>query len=176
MPGTSENMHTGMYDLQHPINQSQPGNGSQPPSNHPILHLTSTFQRPFRRTTWMGPPRCGPKDASMTGFLVHHWACMHSNQSPSKLDSDRSNPLVENFPMGAFSLGIQYDTGFQLSLISQSTHWTLPTSMYFRGTSSKAKVMNYAVEGKIILINILLLIFLLLQCVQHARILDRTKF
>ena len=59
---------------------------------------------------------------------------MHSNQTPtitvSKVGTDKSIPLVENIPVGNFSLGIQYDTGCQLSLISQSALQTLPTSMY----------------------------------------------
>ena len=89
------------------------------------------------------------------GIPVHRCACMHSNQAPtvsiSKVGSDRSIPLVENIPLGSSSLGIQYDTGCQLSLISQSALQALPTSMYSRGTSSRVRVMTYAGEGKIIL-------------------------
>ena len=80
---------------------------------------------------------------------------MHSNQTPtvpvSKVGSNRSIPLVENIPLGAFFLGIQYDTGCQLSLISRSALQALPTSMYSQGTSSRVRVMTYAGEGKIIL-------------------------
>ena len=47
---------------------------------------------------------------------------MHSNHTPtvsvSKVGSNKSIPLVENIPVGAVSLGIQYYTGCQLSLIS----------------------------------------------------------
>ena len=80
---------------------------------------------------------------------------MHSNQTPtvsvSKVGSDRSIPLVENIPLGAFSLGIQYNTGCQLSLIFQSALQALPNSMYYHGTSSRVRLMSYAGEGKILL-------------------------
>ena len=80
---------------------------------------------------------------------------MHNNQAPtfsvSKVGSDKSIPLVENVPLGSFSLGIQYDTGCQLSLISQSALQAIPKSMYSRGTSSRVRVITYAGEGKIIL-------------------------
>ena len=80
---------------------------------------------------------------------------MYSNQTPtvsvSKVGSNRSIPLVENIPLGAFSLGIQYDTGCQLSLISQSALQVLSASMYSQGTSSRVRVMTYAGEGKVIL-------------------------
>ena len=89
------------------------------------------------------------------GIHIHRWACMHSNQAPtvsiSKVGSNRSIPLVENIPLGSSSLGIQYNTGCQLSLISQSALQALPTSMYSQGTSSRVRVMTYAGEGKIIL-------------------------
>ena len=89
------------------------------------------------------------------GIPVHIRACMHSNQTPtftvSKVGNDKSIPLVENIPLGNISLGIQYDIGCQLRLISQSALQSLPTSMYSRGTSSRVRVMSYAGEGKIIL-------------------------
>ena len=69
----------------------------------------------------------------------------------SKVGSNKSIPLVENIPVGAVSLGIQYDTGCQLSLISQSALQALPTSMYSRGTSSRVRVLSYAGEGRVIL-------------------------
>ena len=72
-----------------------------------------------------------PKGCKHDGFPLYRHACMHSNQTPSvfvsKVASDRSIPLVETIPMGAFTMGIQYDTGCQLSLISLLA---LPTSMY----------------------------------------------
>ena len=71
--------------------------------------------------------------------------------SVSKVASHRSIPLVENIPMGALNLGIQYGTGCQLSLIFQSALQALPTSMHSRGTSSKVRVKTYAGEGKIII-------------------------
>ena len=86
---------------------------------------------------------------------VHIRACMHSNHTPtftmSKVDINKSVPLVENVPLGSFSLGIQYDTGCQLSLISQSALQAIPKSMYSRGTSSRVRVMTYAGKGKVIL-------------------------
>ena len=69
----------------------------------------------------------------------------------SRVVSDRSIPLVENVPLGALTLGIQYDTGCQLSLISKSVLKTIPTFMYSQGSSSRVRVMTYAGEGKIIL-------------------------
>ena len=62
--------------------------------------------------------------------------------SVSKVASDGSIPLVKNIPMGALNLGIQYDTGCQLSLISQSALQALPTSMFSWGTTSKVRVMT----------------------------------
>ena len=55
---------------------------------------------------------------------VNKFACKHSDRTPSisvsRVVSDRSIPLVENVPLGALTLGVQYDTGCQLSLISKS--------------------------------------------------------
>ena len=102
-----------------------------------------------------GASKVCPKGCKHDGLPVHHRACMHSNQTPtasiSKVGFDRFIPLVDNILLGAFSLGIQYNTGCQLSLISQSALQALPTSMYSRGTSSRVRVITYAGEGKIIL-------------------------
>ena len=80
---------------------------------------------------------------------------MHSNQTPSvsisRIVSNRSISLDENIPIEDFSLGIQYDTGCQISLLFQSALQTLPPSMYSRGTSFRVKVMTYTGKGKIIL-------------------------
>ena len=48
-------------------------------------------------------------------------------------------------------LGIQYNTGCQLSLISRSAHSTIPQSMYTLRTSSKVKILTYAGKGKVVL-------------------------
>ena len=80
---------------------------------------------------------------------------MHNNHTPSfsvsKLSSDKSIPLVENILVENIPLGIQYDTGCQLSLISQSALQSLPKSTYSRGTSTRVRVLSYAGEGRVIL-------------------------
>ena len=80
---------------------------------------------------------------------------MHNNHTPtvsvSKVCSDKSIPLVENVLVGNVSIGIQYDTGCQLSLISQSALQGIPSSMYSRGTSTGVRVLSYAGEGRVIL-------------------------
>ena len=80
---------------------------------------------------------------------------MHFNQAPfvtvAKVSMNKSAPLVEDVQVGKITLGVQYDTGCQLSIISRSALSTLPPSMYFLGTSSQIRVMTYAGEGKIIL-------------------------
>ena len=95
-----------------------------------------------------GAPKVCPKGCKHKGIPVHRKACMHNDQTPSstasKLCTNRSIPLVEKLPMGASSLGIQYYTGCQLSLISQSALQSLPTSMYTRGASSKVRILTYA--------------------------------
>jgi len=69
----------------------------------------------------------------------------------SKVSINRSVPLVEKITVGKSNIGIQYDTGCQLSLISKSALSTIPASMYSLGTSSKVRLMTYAGEGKTIL-------------------------
>ena len=64
---------------------------------------------------------------------------------------NKSIPLVEDIQVGKVTLGIQYDTGCQLSIISKSALSTLPPSMYSLGTSSQIRVMTYAGEGNTIL-------------------------
>ena len=93
--------------------------------------MTQPSNANYSSTT--GPPRCVP-GCKHDGFQVQHKACMHSNQIPavtvSKIGSDRSIPLVENVPMGEFSLGIQYDTDCQINLIPLSALRILPPSVY----------------------------------------------
>ena len=59
---------------------------------------------------------------------------MHNNQAPfisvSKVSANQSVPLVETLNLGGTKIGIQYDTGCQLSLISRSTLSTIPQYMY----------------------------------------------
>ena len=79
-------------------------------------------------------------------FPVNPAACKHNDKvqsvSVSKVVSDRSIPLVENFPLCALTMEIQYDTGCQLNFISKSVLQTILTSMYSGGTSSRVKVMT----------------------------------
>ena len=58
---------------------------------------------------------------------------------------------MEQILVGKSYIGIQYDTGCQLSLISPSTLSSLPPSMYSLGPSSRVRVLTYAGEGKDIL-------------------------
>ena len=80
---------------------------------------------------------------------------MHNNQAPyvtvSRVSVNKSVPLVEDVQVGKVTLGIQYDTGCQLSFISKSALSKLPTSMYSLWKSSFIKVITYAGEGKTIL-------------------------
>ena len=89
------------------------------------------------------------------GSPVHHKACMHNNQAPfvtvAKVDVNKSVPLVEDIQVDEVTLGVQYDTGCQLSLISKSALSALSPSMYSLGTSSQIRMITYAGEGKTIL-------------------------
>ena len=102
-----------------------------------------------------GRPKICTKGCLHGGVPVHHKACMHYNQAPfvtvGKVSMNKSIPLVEDVQVGNITLGIQYDTGCQLSIISKSALSTLPKSMYSLGNSSQLRVMTYAGEGKIIL-------------------------
>ena len=80
---------------------------------------------------------------------------MHNNQAPivtvAKVSMNKLVPLVEDVQVGKVTLGLQYDTGCQLSIISRSALSTLPPTMYSLGTSSQIRVMTYAGEGNTIL-------------------------
>ena len=64
------------------------------------------------------------KGCTHDGFPLHGAACKHSDEAPSftvsKLGSNKSIPLVESIDTGSSTIGIQYDLGSQLSLISKS--------------------------------------------------------
>ena len=81
----------------------------------PAYHCRLTFHS--------GASKVCPRGCMHNSVPVHRRACMHSNQAPtvsiSKVGSNRSIPLVENIPLVTSSLRIQYDTGCELSLISQ---------------------------------------------------------
>jgi len=80
---------------------------------------------------------------------------MHNNQAPfatvAKVNVNKSVPLVEDIQVDKVTLGVQYDTGCQLSIIFKSALSALPPSIYSLGTSSQIRVMTYAGEGNAIL-------------------------
>ena len=82
-------------------------------------------------------------------------ACMHSNQAHfvtiPKVSANQSVPLVETLNLGGTKIGIQYDTGCQLSLISRSALSTIPQYMYSLGPSYKMRVLTYSRKARVIL-------------------------
>ena len=50
--------------------------------------------------------------------------------------------------MGQVTVGVQYDSGCQLSIISRSVLKKLHPSLYSLGNATKVRVMTYAGEGK----------------------------
>ena len=54
----------------------------------------------------------------------------------AKVKVNKSVPIVEDIQVDKVTLGVQYDTGCQLSIISKSALSALPPSMYSLGTSS----------------------------------------
>ena len=89
------------------------------------------------------------------GSPIHHRACKHNNQAPivtvAKVDVNKSVLLVEDAQEGKITLGVQYNTGCQLSIISISTLSILSPSMYSLGTFSQIRIITYTGEGKTIL-------------------------
>ena len=127
--------------------------------NHLCPSCTHQHEPYFRckLTYYNGYSKICSKGCLHDGLPVHRRACMHSNQTPSvtvsKASINKSVPMVENIFVGNSQMGIQYDTGCQLSLISQSALSTIPSSMYTLGTSSKVRLMTYAGKGKNIIIT-----------------------
>ena len=82
----------------------------------------------------LGASKVCPMGCEHNGIPLNQHVCEHSNHTPSftvsKLESNRSIPLVESVDTGSSSIGIQYDLGSQLSLISRSTLQKLPPDMY----------------------------------------------
>ena len=80
---------------------------------------------------------------------------MHNNQAHfvtiPKVSANQSVPLVETLNLGGTKIGIQYDTGCQLSLISRSALSTIPQYMYALGPSYKMKVLTYSGKARVIL-------------------------
>ena len=116
--------------------------------NHP-----PTFK--CRLTYTNGESKVCTRGCLRDGLPLHKKACMHYNHSPSftvsRVSLDKSVPLVEDILVGQTKMGIQYDTGCQLSLISRSALASLSPASYTIGNSTKVKVMTYAGEGKVIL-------------------------
>ena len=81
--------------------------------------------------------------------------CKHSDQAPSitvsKVSFDKCVPLVKTLNIFSKSIGIQYDSGCQLSLISKSSLHILLADSYTTGGSSRIRVLTYAGEGKILI-------------------------
>ena len=59
-----------------------------------------------------------------------------SSFTVSKLGSNKSTPLVESIDTASSSIGIQYDLGCQLSLISKSALQGLPSNIYTTGSQA----------------------------------------
>ena len=125
--------------------------------NHLCFTCTQAHGKSFRCNPRFvnGVLKACPKGCMEKGIPVNRRVCMHSNQAPfvsvSKVSTDKSVPLVKTILLGNTPIGIQYDTGCQLSLISKSALSTIPQSMYSLGSSSQVKIMTYAGEGKIVL-------------------------
>ena len=102
-----------------------------------------------------GTSRVCTKGCLQHGVPVNKRACMHSNQAHfvtiPKVSANQSVPLVETLNLGGTKIGIQYDTGCQLSLISRSALSTIPQYMYSLGPSYKMKVLTYSGKARVIL-------------------------
>ena len=102
-----------------------------------------------------GTSRVCTKGCLQHGVPVNRRACMHSNQAHfvtiPKVSANQSVPLVETLNLGGTKIGIQYDTGCQLSLISRSALSTIPQYMYSLGPSYKMKVLTYSGKARVIL-------------------------
>ena len=65
-------------------------------------------------------------------------------------DAERSIPLIETVHIGDVPIGIQYDTGCQMSMISNSVLLQIPENMYSIGNSVNLRVLTYTGEGQTI--------------------------
>ena len=100
------------------------------------------------------------KGCKYNGYPLHFAACKHNEEAPTctisvnKIDAagdaKRSIPLVETVNIGFVPIGIQYNTGCQMSLSSKSVLQQLPEENYSVGRSVRLRVLTYAGEGKII--------------------------
>ena len=122
-------------------------------NSHPINHQCKT-------TFKDGRSRFCAKGCKHNGYPLHFAACKHNDEAPSctisvnKIDAsgdaERSIPLVETMTIGSASIGIQYDTGCQMSLIPKSVLQQLPEESYSVGKSIKLRVLTFAGEGQVI--------------------------
>ena len=125
--------------------------------NHLCPSCTHQHEPNFRckLTHYNGYSKVCSKGCLHDGLPIHRRACMHSNQTPSvtvsKVATDKSVPLVEDIQMGQIILGVQYDTGCQLSIISRSALENLHPSTYTLGSETKVRLMTYAGEGRNVL-------------------------
>ena len=119
-----------------------------------------TITHQCRTTFDNGDSRFCTKGCKHNGYPHHFAACKHNDEAPSctisvnKIDAtgdaERSIPLVETVTIGSASIGIQYDTGCQMSLIPKSVLQQLPVESYSVGKSIKIRVLMFAGEGQII--------------------------
>ena len=65
-------------------------------------------------------------------------------------EAERSIPLIETINIGDIPIGIQYDTGCQMSMISKSALLRIPENMYSVGNSVNLRVLTYTGEGQTI--------------------------
>ena len=106
-------------------------------------------------TLMNGTSRVCTKGCLQHGVPVNKRACMHNNQAHfvtvPKVGANQSVPLVETLNLGWTKVGIQYDTGCQLSLSSRSALSTIPQYMYSLGPSYKMRVQTYSGKARVIL-------------------------
>ena len=91
----------------------------------------------------------------LNGLPVNKFACMHNDQTPtftvSKLGSNKSIPLVESIDTDTSSLGIHYDLGSQISLISKSALQNLSPDKYTTGKTSWINLLPFTGKGSTVL-------------------------
>ena len=108
---------------------------------HPIAYQCKTVSNEGRF-------QICPKGCKHNGYPLYHASCKHSDEAPSytisKVGYDKSIPLVENIYFGSTSIGIQYETGCQLSLISRSGLQPLPADMYCIEKPTRIGILAYA--------------------------------
>ena len=96
-----------------------------------------------------------PMGCEHYGAPLHQHACMHNNHTlsftVSKLGCNMSISLVESVDTCSSSMGIQYDLGSQLSLISRSSLRELPPFMYTVGKTYHINLLPFTGEGSIVL-------------------------